>query len=179
MSAATIRRGHAVHPIAAVQSEYSPVVRNPEIAVLQACRELGIGFVAFSPVARGLLAGAVRHDGYEPGDIRAMMPRFLGDTLQHNLRAVDAFNELAAEIGITPAQLSLGWVLAQGEDIVPIPGTRSIAHLEDDAAATPLGDEIVARIDAIFVRGAIQGPRYSAMMQAAIDTETFADEELA
>ena len=179
MSAATIRRGHAVHPIAAVQSEYSPVVRNPEIAVLEACRELGIGFVAFSPVARGLLAGAVRHDGYEPGDIRAMMPRFLGDTLQHNLRAVDAFNGLAAEIGITPAQLSLGWVLAQGEDIVPIPGTRSIAHLEDDAAATPLGDEIVARIDAIFVRGAIQGPRYSAMMQAAIDTETFADEELA
>lgn len=179
MSAATIRRAHAVHSIAAVQSEYSPVVRNPEIGVLDTCRQLGIGLVAFSPVARGLLAGAVRDDDYESGDIRTMMPRFLGDTLRHNLVAVDAFEVLAVEQGLTPAQLSLGWVLAQGEDIVPIPGTRSIAHLEEDIAATSLTAEMVARVDAIFAHGAIHGPRYSAPMQATIDTETFADEELA
>jgi aryl-alcohol dehydrogenase-like predicted oxidoreductase len=180
MSAATIRRAHAVHPIAAVQSEYSPVVRNPEIAVLETCRELGIGFIAFSPVARGMLAGAVRSDSYAPGDIRSFMPRFLGANLAHNLEAVVAFDALAAELGCTPAQLSLAWVLARGDHIVPIPGTTSIAHLEEDvaAAALNLSVETIEQVEAIFA-GAIRGPRYAAMMQAQIDTETFADEELA
>jgi aryl-alcohol dehydrogenase-like predicted oxidoreductase len=182
MSAATIRRAHKVHPIAAVQSEYSPVVRNPEIAVLDACRELGIGFVAFSPVARGLLCDAIHDDAYEDErDIRLAMPRFTGENLRHNLKAVAQFNELAAEIGCTPAQLALAWVLARGETIVPIPGTRRIAHLEKDLGALKirLDAAALARIDAIFGPGAIRGARYSAAMQAQIDTETCPDEELA
>lgn len=178
MSAATIRRAHAVHPVAAIQSEYSPAVRNVEIAVLDACRELGIGFVAFSPVARGLLADGVRDGNYSEGDIRAVMPRFTGANLDHNLKAVARFNALAAELGIAPAQLSLAWVMAQGEDIVPIPGTSNIAHLEQDigAAAVTLDADTVAKVDAIFVEGAILGHRYTPAMQAQIDTETFPGE---
>ncbi|RYE04065.1 MAG: aldo/keto reductase [Sphingomonadales bacterium] len=181
MSAPTIRRAHAVHPIAAVQTEYSPMVRNAEIAVLQACRELGIGFVAFSPVARGMLAGAVRSADYAPGDIRAPMPRFIEPNLSHNLVAVRAFDALAAELGHTPAQLSLAWVLARGKHIVPIPGTRSIAHLEENVAAASivLDSHVVDRVTALFEGGAIRGPRYTAPMQAQIDTETWPDEELA
>lgn len=181
MSAATIRRAHAVHPIAAVQTEYSPVVRNAEIAVLDTCRELGIGFVAFSPVARGLLAGGVADDRYVEGDIRAAMPRFTGEALAHNLRAVAAYDALAAEIGCTPAQLSLAWALSRAAHIVPIPGTRSIAHLAENVGAldVTITPEIAGRIDAIFAPGAIRGPRYAAAMQAQIDTETFPDEALA
>ena len=181
MGADTIRRAHAVHPIAAIQSEYSPMVRNPEIAVLDLCRKLGIGFVAFSPIARGLLAGAVRSDDYRERDIRRGMPRFVGANLRHNLALVDRFVALASEAGCTPAQLALAWVLAKGDDIVPIPGTRSIAHLEEDLGALDLmlDTELIARIDALFVRSAMRGPRYSKVLQAQIDTETFADEELA
>ena len=181
MSAATIERAHAVHPIAAVQSEYSPVVRNPEVAVLDTCRRLGIGFVAFSPLARGLLAGAVRDDDYVPGDIRKAMPRFTAPLLEHNLRSVARFEAVAAEIGCTPAQLALAWVLARGENIVVIPGTRSIAHLEANvaAAALSLDASTMARIDALFEGDAIRGPRYSAAMQAQIDTELLPGEELA
>jgi aryl-alcohol dehydrogenase-like predicted oxidoreductase len=181
MSAPIVRRAHAVHPIAAVQSEYSPIVRNPEVAVLAACRELGITLVAFSPVARGLLAGAVRSADYVPGDIRSLMPRFVEPNLSHNLQAIGAFDALAAEIGATPAQLALAWVLARGDDVVPIPGTRSIAHLEEDLGALDLvlGADTMARIDTIFAPGAIRGARYAAAMQAQIDTETLPGEELA
>lgn len=181
MSAATIRRAHAVHAIAAVQSEYSPMVRNPEIAVLDTCRELGIGFVAFSPVVRGMLAGAVRDDSYAAGDIRSGMARFIGDNLRHNLQAVDAFEALAKEAGCTPAQLSLAWVLSRGDDIVPIPGTRSPAHLDEDLGAlgVTVTPDLAERIEAIFAPGAIRGPRYAAPLQSQIDTETFPDEELA
>ncbi|MES2339460.1 MAG: aldo/keto reductase [Pseudomonadota bacterium] len=181
MSAATIRRAQAVHPIAAVQSEYSCVVRNPEIAVLDACRDLGIGFVAFSPVARGMLAGAVRDDAYGAHDIRAQMPRFFGENLRHNLTAIAAFDALAAELGCTPAQLAMAWVLSRGDTIVPIPGTRSIPHLEEDIGSLDVAvtTDVAARIDAIFAPGAIRGARYTAAMQAQIDTETFAGEELA
>jgi hypothetical protein len=181
MSAATIRRAHAVHPIAAVQSEYSPAVRNPEVAVLETCRELGIGFVAFSPVARGLLAGAVRDDRYAAGDIRLGMPRFVEPQLSRNLAVVNAFDALAAEIGCTAAQLSLAWVLGRGDHVVPIPGTRSIPHLEEDVAAATLSldSAALARVDAIFTPGALHGPRYAAAMQAQIDTELLAGEERA
>lgn len=180
MSAETIRRAAAVHPIAAVQSEYSPAVRNPEVAVLDTCRALGIAFVAFSPVARGLLAGAVRAPDYDAGDIRATMPRFTGENLAHNLAAVDAYNALAADLDLTPAQLSLAWVLARGDHIIPIPGTRSIAHLEESVAAATvtLAPDMMAKIDAVFVPGAIRGARYTAPMQAQIDTETLPGEEL-
>lgn len=181
MSAATIRRAHTVHPIAAIQSEYSPAVRNPEVAVLKACTELSIGFVAFSPVARGLLAGSVRDDAYAPHDIRRSMPRFTEPLLAHNLAAVDAFDALAAEAGCTPAQLSLAWTLARGEHIVPIPGTRSIAHLDENAAAATLALDaaMLAEVDAILAPGTIRGARYAAAMQAQIDTELLEGEEVA
>jgi aryl-alcohol dehydrogenase-like predicted oxidoreductase len=181
MSADMIRRAHAVHPIAAVQTEYSPVVRNAEVAVLETCRELGIGFVAFSPVARGLLAGAIRDDAYAPRDIRASMPRFVQPNLAHNLRAVAQFDALAAELGITPAQLALAWVLSRGDHVVPIPGTRSVAHLEENLAAAniALSPESLARVETIFVPGAIRGARYSAPMQSQIGTELLPGEEVA
>ncbi len=180
MGAGLIRRAHAVHPITAVQSEYSPMVRNPELAVLDTCRALGIGFVAFSPVARGMLARGVSDDGYEAGDIRRNMPRFTGDNLRHNLALVARFDALAADAGMTPAQLALGWVLARGDDIVPIPGTRRIAHLEEDVAAASItvGADLAAAVDALF-DGSIRGARYPAMMQATVDTETYPDEEMA
>ncbi|MBC2778567.1 aldo/keto reductase [Parasphingopyxis marina] len=181
MSAETIRRAHAVHPLAAVQSEYSPVVRNPEIAVLDACEELGIGFVAFSPTARGLLADSIHDDNYAEGDLRAAMPRFTEPLLSHNLKAVAKFNALAAELGHTPAQLSLAWVSARRPFIVPIAGTRSFEHLEENIAATEirLSEESILEIEKIFSGDAIRGPRYAAVPQSQIDTETFADEELA
>ncbi len=179
MGADTIRRAHAVHPIAAVQSEYSPAVRNPEVAVLETCRALGVGFVAFSPVARGLLAGGVRDDVYVEGDIRRAMPRFVEPQLSENLRLVARFDALAHDAGLTPAQLSLGWVLARGEHVVPIPGTTSLAHLEENLAARPLDADLIATVDALFPPGALGGARYAAAMQAQIDTELLPDEELA
>ncbi|HKX23294.1 MAG TPA: aldo/keto reductase [Rhizorhapis sp.] len=173
MSAATIRRAHAVHPVTALQSEYSPCVRNIEIAAVGACRELGIGIVPFSPVARGMLAGAIRNDGYAEGDIRRQFPRFIEPQLSHNLKAVAKFNVLAAEIGCTPAQLSLAWILSKGEDMIPIPGTRDIAHLEENLGAVNVRLEpaTIARVEAIFTPEAIRGGRYNAPMQAQIDTE--------
>lgn len=181
MSADSIRRAHAVHPIAAVQSEYSPVVRNPEVAVLETCRALGIAFIAFSPVARGMLAGALRSADYVQGDIRLHMPRFIEPHLSHNLAVVAAFDALATENELTPAQLALGWLLAQGDHVIPIPGTRSLAHLQENVAAATLvlPPDMVARVDAIFTPGAIRGARYSAAMQAQIDTEILPEEELA
>ncbi len=180
MSADTIRRAHAVYPITAVQSEYSPMVRNPEVAVLDACRDLGIGFVAFSPVARGMLAGGVTDDVYEKTDIRTTMPRFLGDNLKHNLEVVARFEALAAEAGCTPAQLSLAWVLARGDDVVPIPGTRSIAHLEENVGAlsVSLNLDLIVAIEKVF-DGTIRGARYSAAAQATVTTEILPGEELA
>jgi aryl-alcohol dehydrogenase-like predicted oxidoreductase len=181
MSATTIRRAHAIHRIAAVQSEYSPMVRNPEVAVLDTCLELDIAFVAFSPVARGLLAGAVRREDFVANDIRATMPRFIEPNLSHNLRAVDMFDALAAQAGMTPAQLALAWTLSRGDHVIPIPGTRSIAHLLEDVAAVDAvpSSDLLAEVDMLFVGDAIRGPRYVAAMQAQIDTETLPGEELA
>jgi aryl-alcohol dehydrogenase-like predicted oxidoreductase len=178
MSAATIRRAHAVHPITAVQSEYSPWVRNPEVAVLDACRELGIGLVAFSPVARGFLAGAVTSADYQENDIRAAMPRFIEPNLSHNLKLAGRFNAIAERIGCTPAQLSLGWVLSRGDHIVPIPGTGSIAHLEENLATLTVDIDAaaLAEVDAIFAPGAVAGTRYSPALQAQIDTELLPEE---
>ena len=180
MGAGLVRRAHATHPIAALQSEYSPMVRNPEVAVLDACRALGIAFVAFSPVARGMLATGVRDDRFEQYDIRHTMPRFTGDNLAHNLSVVARFEALALEAGCTPAQLAIGWVLAQGDDIIPIPGTRSIAHLEEDVAAATveLTPDVIEEAAAIF-DGTVRGARYAAFAQATVDTELLPDEELA
>ncbi|MEH6700499.1 aldo/keto reductase [Parasphingorhabdus sp.] len=181
MSAATIRRAHAVHPIAMVQSEYSPCVRNPEIAVLDLCAELDIGFLAFSPTVRGFLADAVHDDSYEKGDIRSFMPRFIEPDLSHNLKAAARFNALAADLGLPPAQLAIAWVLARRPFIGALPGTRSIAHLEENigAASVTLSAETIAAVEEMFSGDAISGPRYSAAMQEHIDTEIFAGEELA
>ncbi len=181
VSAATIRRAHGVHPIAAIQSEYSPCVRNPEIGVLDACTELGIGFVAFSPVARGFLCDAIHGDNYVDGDIRRNMPRFVEPQLSHNLKAARKFNALAKERECTPAQLAMAWVLAGGENIVPIPGTRSAKHLKEDLGAldVQMDTNLRGQISALFEGSAIKGPRYAAPMQAQIDTELFPGEELA
>lgn len=178
MSAATLRRAHAVHPIAAIQNEYAPWVRNSDVAVMQACRELGVGFVAFSPVGRGFLAGAIRSADFEPGDIRPLWPRFSPENLPHNLILLERFCAIAQEAGITAAQLSLAWVLAQAPFIVPIPGTRRIERmLENNAAATiALRPDQIAAVDAIFTPGAVRGRRYPPDMQALVDTELLPEE---
>jgi aryl-alcohol dehydrogenase-like predicted oxidoreductase len=179
MSAATIRRAHAVHPVAAIQTEYSPWVRNAEVAVLDACRELGIGFVAFSPVGRGLLAGSVKDDVFEEGDIRKSFPRFIEPNLSVNLKLFERFKAVAEQCGVSPAQLSLGWVLSRGENIVAIPGTRSIAHLDDNIGGgrVNIPADALAQVDAIFAPGAVAGTRYNAAAQSQIDTELLPEEE--
>lgn len=176
MSADTLRRAHAVHPIAAMQTEYSPWTRQAEIAVLDACKELGTTFVAFSPVARGALANGVADPAaLDKGDIRPMMPRFQGANWEHNLGLVRSFNALAAEAGVTPAQLSLAWVHARGDHIVTIPGTGKIAHLEENIARWDweIPADLAAKVDALINHHTVAGHRYAAMMQATIDTEDF------
>ncbi|MFM5954338.1 MAG: aldo/keto reductase [Novosphingobium sp.] len=176
-SAAHIREAHAVHPLAAVQTEYSLWSRNPEIAVLDTCRELGITFVAFSPVGRGVLAGGVRDvEALAEKDLRRTMPRFNAENWPRNLALVDAFNAIAAREGVTPAQLSLGWVLARGEHVVAIPGTANQDHLAENAARRDwtMPAALVAELDALINRQTVAGPRYGAMIQQTIDTEEFA-----
>jgi hypothetical protein len=176
VSAATLRRAHAVHPIAALQTEYSLWTRNPEIAVLQACRELGVSFVAFSPVARGFLCGPLDVAAFDAKDIRRTMPRFLPDNHAKNQALLPAYNALAAEVGCTPAQLAIAWLLHQGEDILPIPGTTSVEHLMDDlgAAQVRLSDDVLARLDALINAGTVAGDRYSDQANREVDTEVFA-----
>lgn len=176
VSAATLRRAHATHPIAAIQSEYSLWTRNPEIAVLDACRELGTAFVAFSPLARGFLPGTLRDVGtFDAKDIRRVMPRFAPDAYAKNLALADALADLATEAGCTPAQLSLAWLLAQGEHVIPIPGTTSVAHLDDDlgAAGLELPIELLDRAGALINQQSVVGARYNAATQVEIDTEEF------
>ncbi len=176
VSAGTLRRAHAVHPITALQTEYSLWTREPEIAVLQACRELGVTFVAFSPVARGFLADAVQDvSGFAPGDIRRSMPRFAPEHHSANTRLLPAYRELAREAGCTPAQLALAWLLAQGEDILPIPGTTRVEHLMDDlgAASLRLPADLLARAGGLINQKTVSGGRYPAQSQAEVDTETF------
>ncbi len=179
VSAATLRRAHAVHPVAALQTEYSLWSRNAEIAALDACRELGVSFVAFSPVARGFLAGALRSAAdvaaFEAKDIRRGMPRFQGGNFDANLRLLDGYLLLAREAGCTPAQLALAWLLHQGEHILPIPGTTSAAHLQEnlETAGIALSAEVLARVDELINPLTVAGPRYPAAMQAEIDTEEF------
>ncbi len=162
----TIRRAHAVHPITALQTEYSLWTRDPEDGVLQMTRELGIGFVAYSPLGRGFLTGRFRsEDDFEDGDFRKHQPRFQGDAFQRNWDLLERVQEIAAEKEITPGQLALAWVLARGDDVVPIPGTKRRTYLEENAAATEveLTPEDLARIDEVFPRGAASGDRYSDM----------------
>ena len=162
----TIRRAHAVHPITALQTEYSLWTRDPEDGVLQTTRQLGIGFVAYSPLGRGFLTGRFRsEDDFEDGDFRKHQPRFRGGAFQQNWDLLERVQEIAAEKEVTPGQLALAWVLAQGDDVVPIPGTKRRTYLEENAAAVEveLTPEDIARIDEVFPRGAASGDRYSDM----------------
>jgi aryl-alcohol dehydrogenase-like predicted oxidoreductase len=174
VSAPTLRRAHAVHPIAALQTEYSPWTRNPEIAVLEACRELGVTFVAFSPVGRGFLAGGVKDpSALDPSDFRVGMPRFQGDAFQRNLALLAGFEALAGEAGCTPAQLCLAWLLHKDPDLIPIPGTSSPEHMRQNMAASgiALPASLVERIDLAVNGATVSGPRYAPAMQASVDTE--------
>ena len=177
MSADTLHKAAAVHPIAAMQTEYSLMTRNPEIAVLEACRELGTTFVAFSPVARGALASGVR-DAADLGakDIRRSMPRFVGDNWAANRALLDRFEAIAMREGVTPAQLSLAWVLSRGDHVVTIPGTASIAHLEENIARWDweLPATVNTELEALINRETVAGGRYAEAMQRSIDTEEFA-----
>ena len=176
VSAATLRRAHAVHPIAALQTEYSLWTRNPEIAVLQACRELGVSFVAFSPVARGFLCGPLDVATFDAKDIRRTMPRFTPENHAKNQALLPPFNAIAAEVGCTPAQLAIAWLLHQGDDILPIPGTTSVDHLMDDlgAAQVQLSADVLARLDALINQRTVAGDRYSEQANREVDTEVFA-----
>ncbi|HVG19233.1 MAG TPA: aldo/keto reductase [Blastocatellia bacterium] len=165
----TIRRAAAVHPISALQTEYSLWSRDPEDEILPTVRELGIGFVAYSPLGRGFLTGRFKSfDDLAPDDYRRHSPRFQGENFEKNLRLVERVTEMANERGITPGQLALAWVLARGDDIVPIPGTKRRPYLEENAAAADvkLSPDDLSRIDEIAPRGAASGTRYpEAMMQ--------------
>ena len=168
----TLRRATAVHPIAALQTEYSLWSRDPEDEVISTCRELGIGFVAYSPLGRGFLTGEITSiDDFEADDYRRQSPRFQGENFAKNLAAVERVREIAAGKGCTPAQLALAWVLAQGKDIVPIPGTKRRKYLEENAAATrvTLTPDELARIDDVLPRGSASGLRYSETMMRTVD----------
>jgi aryl-alcohol dehydrogenase-like predicted oxidoreductase len=176
VSAATLRKAHAVHPVTAVQNEYSLWTRNPEIAMLEACRELGVAFVAFSPLARGFLCDAVPDVGtLEAKDIRRTMPRFDADNHARNLQLLPAYRELAREAGCTPAQLALAWLLQRGDNVIPIPGTTSVAHLQEDLAAADvrLAPDLVRRLEALVNQHTVAGNRYSEQANREVDTETF------
>jgi len=168
----TIRRAHAVHPITALQTEYSLWSRDPEDEIFATVRELGIGFVAYSPLGRGFLTGQIKSiDDLAADDYRRYSPRFQGENFSKNLELVTRVTELAREKGVNPGQLALAWVLAQGEDIVPIPGTKRRSYLEENAAASEieLSAEDLARLDELAPRGAAVGMRYPEAMMRYVD----------
>lgn len=175
VSADTLRRAHAVYPIAAVQTEYSLWTRNPEIAVLQACQALGVAFVAFSPVGRGFLCGPLDLASLDATDIRRSMPRFAPANYAKNLHLLTSLEAVAGEVGSTPPQLAIAWLLHQGAHIIPIPGTTSVAHLTEDlgAAQLALSPAILARLDNLFHHQAALGSRYNALGNSEVDTEVF------
>jgi len=167
----TIRRAHAVHPITALQTEYSLWTRDPEAEVLPTVRELGIGFVAYSPLGRGFLTGRFTSpDDFEEGDFRANHPRFQGENFQRNLELVERVKAIAREKRCAPGQLALAWALSRGDDIVPIPGTKQVRYVEENARArdVELTDEDLARLDDVAPVGAAAGERYADM--SSIDT---------
>jgi aryl-alcohol dehydrogenase-like predicted oxidoreductase len=171
-SATTIRRAQAVHGITAVQSEYSLWFREPEAHVLPVCRELGIGFVAFSPIGRGFLAGTTTIDGMPADDLRRRIPRFVGGDGQRNAALVAGANDIAVRLGITLAQLALAWLLAKSEDVVAIPGTKHVAYVEENVAAATvrLPPSDVAALDTLFAPAAVAGDRYPPDMMRLLDT---------
>jgi aryl-alcohol dehydrogenase-like predicted oxidoreductase len=176
VSATTLRRAHAVHPIAALQTEYSLWTRNPEIAVLDACKELGVAFVAFSPVGRGFLCGDLADvDTLDAKDIRRTMPRFAPDHYAANLALLPAYRALAQELGCSMAQLAIAWLLHKAPHIIPIPGTTRVDHLHDDlgAADVQLSADAIARLEALIHSGNVVGSRYNPQGNSEVDTEVF------
>jgi len=168
----TIRRAHEVHPITALQTEYSLWSREPEDEILETVRDLGIGFVAYSPLGRGFLSGAIKSvDDLAPDDYRRNAPRFQGENFQKNLELVRSIEAMAGEIGCTAAQLALAWVMNQGEDIIAIPGTKRVALLEQNVAAgrIVLSPEQLARIDTMMPAGSAAGQRYAAAAMQALN----------
>src|SRR3984893_759582 len=171
-SAATMRRAVKVHPIAALQTEYSLWTRDPEDEILATCRELGIGFVAYSPLGRGFLTGQIkRFEDFAPDDYRRSSPRFQGENFQKNLELVRRVEEIASEKKCMPSQLALAWLLAQGSDILPIPGTKRRKYLEENAGAlqVKLGSEDLRRIDEVAPHGAAAGTRYPQAAMAMVN----------
>lgn len=180
MSSDTLHRAHREHPIAAVQTEYSLWTRNPELGVLDACEALGVAFVAFSPVGRGALAGAVSDvSRLEERDLRKNHPRFTQEHWPKNYKLIAEFNRLASSNGFTPAQLSLAWVLSRGEHVHVIPGTSSVAHLEENFATLDLdmAPELFAAVGELINQTSVSGHRYPKGMRQTIDTEEFANEQ--
>jgi len=176
VSATTLRKAHAEHPIAAVQTEYSLWTRNPEIAVLQACTELGVAFVAFSPVARGFLSGKLQEvDTLDAKDIRRSMPRFAPDNYAANRKLLPAYQQLANAVGCTPARLALAWLLHRGKHIIPIIGTTSLSHLAEDLEAVDvsLDAATLAKLDTLINEHTVVGSRYNAQSNSEVDTENF------
>ena len=175
-SASHIREAHAVHPVGAVQTEYSLWTRNVELGVLDTCKQLGIAFVAFSPVARGALGGVLTDPAsLEATDLRTKMPRFAPENWPHNLALIEQFVALAGEAGVTPGQLALAWVLSRGGNVHVIPGTTSLKHLEDNyhAAGLDLAQGVLDRADALINQDTIAGHRYHDAIRPTIDTEEF------
>ena len=175
VSASTLRKAHAVHPITAVQTEYSLWTRNPEIAVLEACQELGTAFVAFSPVARGFLCGELDLTAFDAKDIRKAMPRFTPDNYAANLKLFGPYQQLAKEAGCSPAQLALAWLLHKDAHIIPIPGTTSVAHLLDDLGSTQvkLSADLIAKLNELINETTVVGDRYNDQANSEVDTEVF------
>lgn len=176
VSAATLRKAHAEHPIAALQTEYSLWTRNPEISVLQACKDLGVAFVSFSPLARKFLCADLKDtSGLIPTDWRHSSPRFNAQNYPHNVQLLKAYTDIAHEVGCTPAQLALAWVLHQAPHIVTIPGTSSIAHLKDNMGAlkVSLSSDVLHRLDKAINQHNVRGNRYNEQASSEVDTEVF------
>jgi len=176
MSAATLRKAAAVHPITAMQTEYSLWTRNPELGVLETCKELGTTFVAFSPVGRGALANGIRDPkDLEENDFRSYMPRFSEENWPKNLKLIDTFNAVAKEQGVTPAQLSLAWVLSRGDHIVTIPGTSKMSHMEENIAKADWQPEpqVLQQVDALINQQTVSGHRYNDKLKLNVDTEDY------
>lgn len=173
VNANTLRKAHAIHPITALQSEYSLWTRNPEGSVLDTCKELGVAFVAFSPLARAFFTGKLRDMSLLPeSDIRHNMPRFIGDDFEQNLKLLPEYEAIAEEVGCTPAQLALAWLLAQDDNIIPIPGTQHVSFLEENTKASDvhLSEAVVERLNELINPNTVHGERYNATIMATMET---------